>query len=584
MHPHPEVPFLRELLVFLLAAITVVPIFHRLRVSPVLGYLAVGIVIGPFGLGRLVEAYPWLGYGVIADVEQARAFGDLGIMFLMFVIGLGLSGERLWTMRHAVFGLGFAQVAVTAVAIGSIAWAWGNAPSVALLLGLCLAMSSTAVGLQLLAERGELNTRLGRSTVAILLFQDLAVVPILFLVGVLGGETQKPIWIEFALSLGRALLAIGLILAAGRWLLRPLFRRIAGLRNQDLFVALCLLAAIGTAVATGYAGLSTALGAFLAGLVLAETEFRHQIEAEIQPFKGLLVGLFFVVVGMSVDVLVIFDQFAMVLLAVAGLFAIKAAVIAGLAKLFRQPWHVAAPLGLLLGQGGEFAFLIVNLAVANGAMPSPTGKFITLTVTLTMVLTPFAAILARRLGKHLRTQRHVERLDDAGPAIDTLDGHVVIAGLGRFGAAVATALEARNLPLLAVDLDAGEVERARKAHRQAFYGDIARPEILRRLGLDHAQALVVTVDDADLVRRVVEQARAEWPHLPVFARTRDAGHARKLLALGARQVVPETVEASLQLAQRVLEGVGVPEQVADDVIDAMRARELEALRAPAPPR
>ncbi|MBL8704227.1 MAG: cation:proton antiporter [Rhodospirillales bacterium] len=580
MQAHPDVPFLRELLVFLLAAVTVVPVFHRLRVSPVLGYLAVGILIGPHGLGRLVEAYPWLGHGVIADTEQAQALGELGIVFLMFVIGLELSVERLWTMRHAVFGLGLAQVATCAAAIGILAWAWGNSPPAALLLGLCLAMSSTAVVLQLLSERGELNTRLGRATVAILLFQDLAVLPILFLVGVLGGETAGPVWVELGLALGRAILAVGVILVAGRWLLRPLFRRIASLRNQELFVALCLLAAIGTALATGYAGLSTALGAFMAGLVLAETEFRHQIEAEIQSFKGLLVGLFFVAVGMSVDVLVIADQFAMIVLSVLGLFAIKAALITGLAFLFRHPWHTAVPVGLLLGQGGEFGFLIVNLAVGNGAIPGPTGKFVTLTVTLTMVLTPFVAMAARRLGDALRAKRQIEHLDEADPALDTLDGHVVIAGLGRVGGRVAAALEARSIPLLAIDLDPQEVKRARKARRHAFYGDAARPEILRRLGLDRAQALVVTLDDAAVARQLVEQVRREWPDLPVFARARDAAHARSLLALGVQQVVPEAVEASLQLAARVLEGVGVAEAVADHVVGRMRAEELAALQGP----
>lgn len=580
MQAHPDIPFLRELLVFLLAAVTVVPIFHRLRISPVLGYLAVGILIGPHGLGRLVEAYPWLGHGVIADTEQAQALGELGIVFLMFVIGLELSVERLWTMRHAVFGLGLAQVATCAAAIGLLAWAWGNAPPVALLLGLCLAMSSTAVVLQLLSERGELNTRLGRATVAILLFQDLAVLPILFLVGMLGGENTGPVWIELGLALGRAILAVGLILAAGRWLLRPLFRRIASLRNQELFVALCLLAALGTALATGYAGLSTALGAFMAGLVLAETEFRHQIEAEIQSFKGLLVGLFFVAVGMSVDVLVIADQFVMIVLSVLGLFAIKAALIAGLAFLFRHPLHTAVPVGLLLGQGGEFGFLIVNLAVGNGAIPGPTGKFITLTVTLTMVLTPFIAMAARNLGAALRERRQIDHLDEADRSPDTLDGHVVIAGLGRVGSRVAAALEARNIPLLAIDLDAQEVKRARKARRQAFYGDAARPEFLRRLGLDRAQALVVTLDDAAVARQLVEQVRREWPDLPVFARAHDAKEARALLALGVRQVVPEAVEASLQLAARVLEGVGVAEAVSDHVIDRMRAEELAALKVP----
>lgn len=578
MQAHPEIPFLRELLVFLVAAVTIVPLFQRLRASPVLGYLAVGILIGPLGLGRMVEAYPWLGYGVIADLEQAQAFGELGIVFLMFVIGLELSAERLWTMRRAVFGLGLAQVATCGAAIGLLAWAWGNAPPAALLLGLCLAMSSTAVVLQLLSERGELNTRLGRATVAILLFQDLAVVPILFLVGMLGGETSGPVWIEFGLAVGRALATIALILAAGRWLLRPLFHRIAGLRNQELFVALCLLAAIGTAAITGLAGLSTALGALLAGVVLAETEYRHQIEAEIAPFKGLLIGLFFVSVGMSVDVLVIADYFLQVAMSVFGLFAIKAVLIAGLARLFRQPWHVAAPAGLLLGQGGEFGFLIVNMAVGNGAMPAETGKFVVLTVALTMVLTPLAALLARRLADYLRQRGEAERLSDSEPAIAAMEGHVVLAGLGRVGVAVATALEARRQPFVAVDHNADEVARARAAGKLAFFGDASRTEFLRRLGMDRAAALVVTLDDPAAVKRLVEEARKEWPDLPVFARGHDTEHARALMALGAHQVVPEIVEASLQLAARVLEGVGVAESATDDVIDQMRADELKALK------
>jgi len=574
---HPDLPFLRELLVFLVAAVVVVPIFQRLRASPVLGYLAVGIVIGPHGLGRLVGDYPWLGFGVIADVEQAQAFGELGIMFLMFLIGLELSGERLWTMRHAVFGLGFAQVATCAAAIGLLAWAWGNAPPAALLLGLCLAMSSTAVVLQLLSERGELQTRLGRAAVAILVFQDLAVVPILFLVGVLGQEARGAVWIELGLALGRAVLAIGLILVAGRWLLRPLFRRIAELRNQELFVALCLLAALGTALATGYAGLSTALGAFLAGLVLAETEFRHQIEAEIASFKGLLIGLFFVAVGMSVDLLVVADALAMVALSVLGMFAIKACLIAGAARLFRHPWHVAAPLGLLLGQGGEFGFLIVNLAISNGAIPDPAGKFVILTVTLTMVLTPVAAVAARRLAIALRQRGQSKRLSHAEAALAELEGHVVIAGLGRVGKTVALAMEARRQPFVAGDMDAEEVERNHAAGRQVFYGDASRLEFLKRLGIEHAAALVVAFDDPELAKRLVKAARQEWPALPIFARGHDAEHARALMALGAQQVVPETVEASLQLAARVLAGVGVPDAAADDVVDRLRADELKVL-------
>jgi CPA2 family monovalent cation:H+ antiporter-2 len=587
VEPHTGLPYLREAVVFLVATVAVVPLFQRLRASPVLGYLAIGAIVGPHGLGRLAQDHPWLAYVVIADVDHVQRFAELGVVLLLFVIGLGLSIDRVWRMRRAAFGLGLAQVAVCGAAIAAVAWSWGNPPPVAIVLGACLALSSTAIVVQLLAERAETATRTGRAAIAVLLFQDLAVVPILFLVGVLGGERSGSLAVEFAVAVAKAAVAIGLILALGRLLLRPLFRRIAALRSQDLFVALTLLAVIGTAWLTGAAGLSMALGAFLAGLVLAETEFRHQIEMEIAPFKGLLLSLFFVSVGMTIDPLAVAGQMTALAAAVAGLLALKAAIIVVLALAFGLPPAVALPLGLLLSQGGEFGFLVVGQAVANGLMPPPVGKFMVMVVALTMAATPFLALLAHAGERRLRAARPPGTLPEPSEDIGDLEGHVVIAGMGRVGSLVGKVLEARQTPMVGVDLDTAEVARQRRAGRLVFFGDAARRDLLARLGLDRAAAVVITLNDWDAVCRVLDRLRADWPELKIYARARDAEHARLLLERGATHVVPETVEASLQLAERVLEDMGLPQETADGLIDAQRAEILAALESapgkPAPP-
>ncbi|MCC6470991.1 MAG: cation:proton antiporter [Alphaproteobacteria bacterium] len=578
MEAHQQIPYLREAVVFLVATVAIVPLFQRLRASPVLGYLAIGALIGPYGLGRLAEIHPWLGYFVIADADLVRRFAELGIVLLLFVIGLGLSVDRVWSMRRTVFGLGLAQVLVCGGAIGLAAWTLGTAPPAATVLGACLAMSSTAVVVQLLTERGEIATRLGRAAIAVLLFQDLAVVPILFLLSVLGGDGTHGVLPELGIALARAIVAVGLILALGRLLLRPVFRRIAQLRSQGLFVALSLLAVIGTGWLTGMAGLSMALGAFLAGLVLAETEFRHQIEMEIAPFKELLLSLFFVSIGMTIDLLVMAAHILPLVLAVIGLFAVKALIIAALGRAFRLPAHVALPLGLLLGQGGEFGFLIVGLAIINGVLPAETGRFAAMAVALTMALTPLAALLARIVERRLR--RHVRHHDSPEPPEDLgdLDGHVVIAGMGRVGEVVAMALEARQMPYVAVDLDAAGVARQRKEGRLVYFGDASRHELLARLGLERAAAVVITLDDPDIACRSIGCLRDNWPDLRIYARARDAEHARLLLDTGATHVVPETVEASLQLAEHVLEDLGVSKDTADELVDELRGEILVALR------
>ena len=324
MDEHSGIPYLREAVIFLVAAGAVVPVFHRLRISPVLGYLIVGGIIGPFGLGLWIGDMPVLSYAVIHDIEGVQALAELGVVFLLFMIGLELSLDRLWAMRRLVFGLGSLQILVTGTVIGALAWAFGNPPAVAIVLGACLALSSTAIVMQLLMQSHRLGTPLGRSSFAILLMQDLAVVPILFVVGILGAGTDGFPAVALFLALAKAVLAIGLIYVAGRLALRPALHVVAQTRSPEMFTAAILLTVIGISAITGLAGLSMATGAFLAGLLLAETEYRHEIEVDIEPFKGLMLGLFFMSVGMGIDWRVIAAEPLWILASVGGLFAVKA--------------------------------------------------------------------------------------------------------------------------------------------------------------------------------------------------------------------------------------------------------------------
>ncbi|MCK6453201.1 MAG: monovalent cation:proton antiporter-2 (CPA2) family protein [Alphaproteobacteria bacterium] len=574
-----DIPNLREAVVFLVATLAIVPLFLRLRASPVLGYLAVGALIGPYGLGRLAEDHPWLGYVAIADVKRVAHVAELGVVFLMFMIGLELSGTRLWQMRRAVFGLGTAQMVASAAVVGLVAAAWGHAPSTAVILGAALAMSSTAVVMQLLTERGEIATRLGRTCVAILLFQDLAVAPILVLAGIAGSDSGRGLPAELGFALLKTAAVVVVIVLAGRFALRPLFHRVARLRSQQMFVALTLLAAIGTAWASGWLGLSMALGALLAGLALAETEFRHQIETEISSIKDLLLGLFFISVGMGMDLAVVAEAWTWLASSVVGLFAIKAAIIVALCLAFGLPAHVALPAGMLLGQAGEFGFVVIGLAIGSGAVPAPVGQFMLLVIALTMAVTPLAALLARRIEDLLRARDGARELGPDAAEIGELEGHVIIAGFGRVGRMVARFLDAQEIDYVALDLDATSVAFCRARGLPVYYGDAGRAELLKRVASDRATALVLTVDDPAVAGRVLQQVRRDWPSLKVYARSRDAPHSRELLAMGASEVVPETVEASLQLAGRVLEGVGVPDDAVDDLIDRMRQRELDLIRS-----
>ena len=577
----PALPYLREAMLFLIAAGIIVPLLHRWRVSPVLGYLLVGYLIGPYGLGLFAGQWPWLAYLSIPEISGVQALAELGVVFLLFVIGLELSLGRLWALRRLVFGLGSLQVLVSALAIAAVAGLLGSSATAATLIGASLALSSTAIVMQLLAERRQLGTPLGRAAFSILLLQDLAVVPILFLVGVLGAQQGGGVLLPLLLALGKALLVMAAIFVVGRMLLRPLMRLVARARSPEMFMAAILLIAIGSASLTAIAGLSMALGAFLAGLLLAETEFRHEIEVDIEPFKGLLLGLFFVSVGMGIDARLVASNLGAILATLLALVAAKALIIYLLARAFGLSRALALETGLLLGQAGEFAFVVLGLASQMTLLPSSDIQFLLIVVSLSMLLTPGLAALARRWAAGM-VRREPEHGQPEPMALDGIEGHVVIAGFGRVGQALARVLDSERLSYVALDLDAEHVARARAESLPVFYGDASRLDMLRRAHLATARALVVTMDSAQAAEHIVRAVRQFAPELPIYARARDRAHGRRLLQQGATEVTPETIEASLQLAARVLVSTGFSEDAAKQRIQIEREAELRRLRESLP--
>ncbi|MGE0713967.1 MAG: cation:proton antiporter [Alphaproteobacteria bacterium] len=552
------IPYVREIVVFLAAAGIVIPVFQRLRISPMLGFLMIGIVIGPHGAGALTGDMPWLRHLVIYEQEGVQRVAELGVIFLLFTIGLELSPRRLLQMRGLVFGLGGLATLSVAAATGAIAWAWGAGPSATAVVGLALAMSSTAVAMQLLAERRASTGRVGRTAFAILLLQDLAVVPILVLISVLGGDGEPGPALALAFAKGIAIVA--LLAAVGYVALRPALRSAARTGSPELFMAVVLLVVIGAAAATWAAGLSTALGAFVGGLMIADSEYRHEIEVDIEPFKGLLLGLFFIAVGMGIDAAAFLAEPLMVLAAVCGLYLLKAAVIGGLVRAFGFDWPVAVEVGLLLGQAGEFALVAIGLAASAGIVSAEATQFFFLVTGLSLCVTPPVAALARQAAAKLATTRRTGEID-VPPG-----GHVVLGGFGRVGGLVADMLEDERIPYVALDLDPAVVERERGAGRPVHFGDGSRAAALRRAGADGADALVVTLDDAVAAERAVAAARRRWPHLPIYARARDRAHADRLRERGATEVIEEILEPGLQLGGLALGGLGMrPEAVAERI-------------------
>jgi len=563
-------------MVFLVAAGVAVPLIHRLRVSPVLGFLVVGLVIGPHGLARFAENMPWLHYIVIDDVEGVRSLAHLGVVFLLFVIGLELSIDRLWGMRRLVFGLGGAQVIATSILITTIALLFGNSLPTAVVLGTGFALSSTAIVMQLLAEGRRLGTATGRTCFSILLFQDLAVLPILLLVSGFAAQGDRSVALAFALAIGQALIAVAVIFVIGRLVIRPLFRFVGSDASREMFLALVLLIILGTALVTEQVGLSMALGAFLAGLLFAETEYRHEIEVDIEPFKGLLLGLFFASVGMSIDLTELAGKFPWLIASVVGLFMVKGPIVYLLARLFGDPRSVALEASLLLGQGGEFAFLIIGLAFSLGLILNETAQFMLIVTSLTMMATPLIAQAARSAARAVESWE-VERGQQDADVSGELAGHTIIVGYGRVGQTIGALLDAQEMSHVGIDRDPELVARFRGKGAGVFYGDASRPEMLRKVGVDRAGALVVTVDNPRAAEHVVATARRQWPEVAIYARARDVEQGARLTRHGANYVVPETMEASLELGEMLLVRAGVPEQAARRIVETRRRAEQATL-------
>ena len=559
----------RDLVVFLAAAGVVVPLFNRLKISPVLGFLAAGVLLGPYGLARLADSAPWLAWLTISDAEQIRSLSELGVAFLLFMIGLELSWERLKAMRRLVFGLGLTQVVVCTVALGAVFMLMGQPLVSAAVLGMGLALSSTAVVMPVMAERGRISTTSGRATFAILLAQDLAVAPILITVTVLAamaqgampaGEFDPSVLRPALLTLIPAAIGLGLLVVLGRLVLRPMFRSVAKAKargqGQEMFIAASLLVVVGAGVAAQAAGLSMSLGALVAGLLLAETEFRREVEVSIEPFKGLLLGVFFVGVGIGLDVnAVAADPVAVFGLAVV-MTLLKAGLIYAAARAWKLGARVAIETALVLGPAGEFAFVILGAGLVEGIASPAFTQTVLLAATISIFSIPLMALIASRLVRSVEASR--PDLPDEALEPTAEEGQVLIVGFGRVGRLVGEILMTHDQRFLAIDADPSTVGKGRAEGANVFYGDAAREEMLALCGIETARAVVVTMDAPAKVDEVVKAVRGVRPDIVLIARARDDKHAARLYTLGVTDAVPETTEASLQLAENTLIDLGVP--------------------------
>jgi len=567
-------PFLREILLFLILAGILIPTLQRLRINQVLGFLAVGALLGPFGVALSAGEFPWLGWLTFPSGEGVSMLAEIGVLFLMFMIGLELSAARLWSLRRWVFGAGTAQVLASAALIGAAVVLLLDQPfSTGVILGLVLSLSSTAVVMQLMSEQHSTGTRLGQAAFAVLMLQDLAVVPILVLLGALAGGDSSGgdgALMLAAVTMAKAGGAIALIYLVGGRVIHPLFKAFARQRQPDVFMALILLSTFGIAALSAAAGLSMALGALIAGLLLAETEFKHEVELMIEPFKGLLMGLFFMTVGMQMDTRQIVEAPLWLAGAVLGLVLLKACVIALIFRIGRLPWARAIEGGLLLGQGGEFAFIVIGYAVSSKLLDPGLAARAMLAVGLSMFITPLLARLGRAIGERAeRSEREqAAKLDEH--ALESARGRIIIAGFGRVGQQLARLLDAQRIEYIAFENDARLVSTLHAKGTPVYFGNAARCELLRRVHAEEAPAIVLTMDHPASALQAVHGIRREFPHVPLFVRSRDEKHARDLKQAGATVVVPETLEASLQLSAFVLEAVGLDERVVDGIVDRER--------------
>ncbi len=560
--------------IYLAAAVITVPLAKRLGLGSVLGYLLAGIVIGPFCL-RLIGT----------EGTDVMHFAEFGVVMMLFVIGLELRPARLWQMRAPILGLGGAQVVATAALITVMAVLLGFRWEMGLAVGLILALSSTAIVLQLLNEKGQMRTAGGQASFSVLLFQDLALIPILALLPLLatlprasgttdahgGGLSGLPAWQNALLVLA----AVGAVILSGRFLLRPLFRYIAATRLREMFTATALLLVVGIALLMQAVGLSPALGTFLAGVVLAESEYRHQLETDIEPFKGLLLGLFFISVGASIDFALILREPTTIALLVVGLLGLKFAVLLALARAFKLEPSQRFLLAFALAQGGEFAFVLCSFATQNGVLTSQIANLLIASVAVSMAAAPLLFIL----NEHVVQSRFLSRIPEREPdEIDENDNAVILAGVGRFGHIIARLLRANGVGTTVLDFDPEQVEMLRRFGLKSFYGDATRLDLLRSAGAERARMLIIAIDDEEKTLRLIDLARDNFPHLRILARATSRQHAYRILRKGVTDVYRETFGSALDVGGDALLALGVEKTQACRAVQIMREHDEASVR------
>lgn len=541
-------PLLSDALIILGAAGLVIPLFARFRITPVIGFILIGVAVGPFGLGKLVYDYPWLAHFTITDSEGLEPFAEFGIILLLFTIGLELSFNRLWAMRRLVFGLGALELTISAALLASILIMLGQYWTGALGLGLALALSSTALVLPIAGTQ----TPVGRAALSMLLFEDIAIVPIIFLLGAMAPYAAEGGTGNMMRTLWMGVLVVGAMMIVGRYALPRLFAQAARTKSPELFLAASLLVVIGASLATAAVGLSPIVGALVAGLLIAETEYHNEVESITEPFKGLALGVFLITVGMSVDLATIWTNLGTILLAVVGVLSLKAVVTGFLLRMMGARRGTATETGILMASPSETTLIVLAAATQALLIQPGTAQFWQIVTAIGLTVTPLLAMLGKMVAK---------RVETAPPTIDDASSEgeprVVIVGAGRVGRLVADMLTVHGKAYVAVDSDADLVARAKADGYNAKFGNAARSDALHRLGVDRAPAVILTMDEPVLAQRLTRKLRSTYPDLPIIARARDGEHAALLYRSGASHAVPETLESSLQLSEAVLVDLGV---------------------------
>ncbi|HEY9009916.1 MAG TPA: monovalent cation:proton antiporter-2 (CPA2) family protein [Devosia sp.] len=547
---------LTQVVVLLAAGVIAVPLFKRLGLGSVLGYLVAGLLVGPFGLG------------LVQDATAILHAAELGVVLFLFIVGLEMEPTKLWSLRKQIFGLGVIQVVSAGALLTGVGILLGFSPVVAFVAGMGFVLTSTAIVMQILAERGELATIQGQKIVSILLLEDLAIVPLLAVVALLspahgeGGDALSR-WISVGVAAG----SVVAVVFAGRWVLNPVFRFLADAKAREVMTAAALLVVLGAALIMQVGGLSMAMGAFLAGVLLSTSTFKHQLEADVEPFRGILLGLFFLAVGMSLDLGVVAQNWQIIALSVVAYMLVKGAAIYAVARILKAPHAMALERAVLMAQGGEFAFVLYTTAVAAGILDGPQNAIFTATVIVSMIVTPFSLIGLRwLLPKQEQSMDGVEEPDG-------LTGNVLVIGFGRFGQIASQPLLAKGHKVSIIDNDTEMIRVAGQFGMKVYYGDGTRLDILRAAGAGSADAVLVTVDKKDAANRIVELLKSEFPLVKVFVRAFDRVHALELVKLGVDYQMRELFESALVFGRETVMQLGASAEEADEVIEGVRERD-----------